>query len=205
MTSISTEDLDTEERIFEAAQAVFLESGFDGARMKEIARRAEINHSMLHYYFRTKGQLFGAVFRRAAMQFMPPLTDVLRSNLPLLEKIDYFVGQYLDTIRASPHIPGFIIQELRRNPDALREIAGSIGGDLIDRLRADIFEAVETGLIRPITPEDLFANLVGLCVWPFIARPMLETLFEAGGSDFESFLEGRHNSVRSFMRHALTP
>ncbi len=84
-------------------------------------------------------------------------------------------------------------------------IAGSVGGDLIDRLRADIHEAVESRLIRPITPEDLFANLVGLCVWPFIARPMLETIFSAGGSDFETFLEGRRNSVRSFMRHALAP
>lgn len=205
MSSIPAKDQATEERIFEAAQAVFLESGFDGARMKEIARRAEINHSMLHYYFRTKGQLFGAVFRRAAMHFMPPLTDVLRSGLPLLEKIDRFVGQYLETIKANPHMPGFIIQELRRKPDALKEIAGSVGGDLIDRLRADIYEAVATGQIRPVTPEDLFANLVGLCVWPFIARPMLETIFTAGGSEFETFLEGRHDSVRSFMRHALAP
>lgn len=205
MSGPATKDKATEERIFDAAQAVFLESGFDGARMKEIARRAEINHSMLHYYFRTKGQLFGAVFRRAAMHFMPPLTDVLRSSLPLLVKIDQFVGQYLETIRANPHMPGFIIQELRRNPDALKEIAGSVGGDLIDRLRADIHEAVATGLIRPVTPEDLFTNLVGLCVWPFIARPMLETIFSAGGSDFETFLEGRHDSVRSFMRHALAP
>ena len=139
------------------------------------------------------------------MSFMPPLTDVLRSGLPLLEKIDRFVGHYLETIKANPHMPGFIIQELRRNPDALKEIAGSMGGDIIDRLRADIFEAVRTGLIRPVTPEDLFANLVGLCVWPFIARPMLETIFSAGGSDFETFLDGRHDSVRSFMRHALAP
>jgi TetR/AcrR family transcriptional regulator len=205
MAISSTKDQATEERIFDAAQAVFLESGFDGARMKEIAGRADINHSMLHYYFRTKGQLFDAVFRRAAMEFMPSLVDVLRSSMPLLEKIDLFVIRYLETIKANPHMPGFIIQELRRNPDALKEIAGSVGGNVIDILRADIYDAVATGLIRRVTPEDLFANLVGLCVWPFIARPMLETIFEAGGSDFETFLDERRDSVRSFMRHALAP
>jgi hypothetical protein len=125
--------------------------------------------------------------------------------LPLLDKIDRFVEQYLATIEANPRMPGFILQELRRKPDALAEVAGLVGGDLIDRLRADIHEAVETGQIRPVTPEDLFTNLVGLCVWPFLAQPMLEAMFVSGGSTFETFLEGRHNSVRSFLRHALAP
>ena len=53
---------ETELKIFEAAQKVFQKSGFEGARMQEIANEAGINKSMLHYYYRNKDTLFMAVF-----------------------------------------------------------------------------------------------------------------------------------------------
>lgn len=48
----------TESRILAAAEGEFLDKGFDGARTTTIAARAGVTHAMLHYYFRTKGQLF---------------------------------------------------------------------------------------------------------------------------------------------------
>ena len=38
-----------EQTILEAAEAEFLEKGYDGAKMLSIARRAGVAHSMLHY------------------------------------------------------------------------------------------------------------------------------------------------------------
>jgi TetR/AcrR family transcriptional regulator len=54
----------TEERIFEAAKTVFSERGMDGARMQEIADKAGINKSLLHYYFRSKEKALQRRFRR---------------------------------------------------------------------------------------------------------------------------------------------
>ena len=48
----------TEQLILEAAEEEFLLKGFDGARTTAIAERAGVTHAMLHYYFRTKEQLF---------------------------------------------------------------------------------------------------------------------------------------------------
>src|SRR5205809_116474 len=53
---------DTESRILDAAHAVFLRSGTAGARMQEIADEAGVNKALLHYYFRNKERLAGAVF-----------------------------------------------------------------------------------------------------------------------------------------------
>ena len=52
----------TEEKIVKAAEEVFMEHGFDGARMQLIADKAEINKAMLHYYFRSKEVLFEKIF-----------------------------------------------------------------------------------------------------------------------------------------------
>ena len=54
---------ETEEKIFEAARLIFQERGFEGARMQEIADKANINKSMLHYYYRSKDNLFFEVFK----------------------------------------------------------------------------------------------------------------------------------------------
>lgn len=47
----------TEQAILEAARKVFVEKGFDGARMQEIADEAGINKALLHYYYRSKEKL----------------------------------------------------------------------------------------------------------------------------------------------------
>ena len=46
---MKTNEQNTEQVILEAAEAEFLEKGYDGAKMLSIARRAGVAHSMLHY------------------------------------------------------------------------------------------------------------------------------------------------------------
>jgi AcrR family transcriptional regulator len=53
----------TEEKIYEAARRVFVSKGMDGARMQEIADEAGMNKALLHYYYRSKENLFKAVFK----------------------------------------------------------------------------------------------------------------------------------------------
>ena len=55
-------DHTTEQKILDAAEVVFHEKGFDGARMQEIADKATINKGLLHYYFKSKDALFDAIF-----------------------------------------------------------------------------------------------------------------------------------------------
>src|SRR6185436_16021584 len=78
----------TEQRILDAAHAVFIRRGTAGARMQEIAEEAGVNKALLHYYFRSKERLAEAVFRRVALQLFPPLIGVLSSpDLSIEEKV----------------------------------------------------------------------------------------------------------------------
>ena len=53
-----------ERKIIDAAREVFVENGYDGAKMRDIAARANINISMLHYYYRSKDNLFDIAFNQ---------------------------------------------------------------------------------------------------------------------------------------------
>src|SRR5438045_7388650 len=78
----------TEQRILDAAHAVFVRRGTAGARMQEIAAEAGVNQALLHYYFRNKEQLARAAFARAAKGFMPAVVQVIASG-----------GELEDTVR----------------------------------------------------------------------------------------------------------
>lgn len=56
------------DRILDVGEALFAEHGFDGVTVRQIARKANVDVALAHYYFGTKQGLFDAVFlRRAAI------------------------------------------------------------------------------------------------------------------------------------------
>src|SRR5436853_7808821 len=100
----SARDGDTENRILEAAQAVFIRRGTAGARMQEIAKEAGVNQALLHYYFRSKERLSQAVFEQFAARLFPTLIQTLSADLPLDAKIDRIIALYLENLSRNPFL-----------------------------------------------------------------------------------------------------
>ena len=59
-----------EKKILDAAKKVFELHGYAGARMQQIADEAEISKASLHYYFRSKENLFERIFDETMSDFM---------------------------------------------------------------------------------------------------------------------------------------
>src|SRR5690348_4687297 len=104
-------DRDTEQRILDAAHEVFLRRGTAGARMQDIAAEAGVNSALLHYYFRSKERLARAVFQRAIEGLLPPVLQLLASDLSLEEKVTGVVHHELDHLARAPYLPGFVLGE----------------------------------------------------------------------------------------------
>jgi TetR/AcrR family transcriptional regulator len=111
----------TEDKIFEAATDVFVEKGMDGARMQDIATQAGINKALLHYYFRTKDQLFSAVFEMIVRKVMKKFAPIFDENVTLEEKIRFFYREHISFLQENPRLPAFIINEINRNPARLKK------------------------------------------------------------------------------------
>src|ERR687896_1327771 len=105
-------DGDTEQRILEAARVVFIRRGTAGARMQEIAHEAGVNQALLHYYFRSKDRLAEAAFREVAGRILPTVFEILGSDATIEEKVQRFVNLYIDSLGASPFLPGYLLSEL---------------------------------------------------------------------------------------------
>lgn len=196
---------DTEQKIFEAAKQVFLEQGTAKARMQEIADEAGINKAMVHYYFRSKDRLSEAVFQEAAGRFLPRIVGVLTGDQPLEDKVESVIREYIDFLGENPHLPGFVIHEINHHSERARQFMRSIGTPDLEPLRSQIEQQVEAGAIRPISAEQFVVNLIALCVFPFVARPMLELVLGFDGDQFDDFIERRRHELPSFFLDALRP
>jgi TetR/AcrR family transcriptional regulator len=193
----------TEKLILDAAKNVFLRKGLDGARMQEIADEAGINKALLHYYFRSKDKLFETIFQEAFKQFLPRVSDLIVSDKPIFEKIWGFVETYIDMLMANPHVPIFILSELNHNPDRLINIFQGFGIQP-QFFAAQIQKEIDAGVIRPVNPRHLIVNMLAMCVFPFVGRPIIKgILFQNDDVQYQVFLQERKTEITLFIINAL--
>lgn len=197
------EELQTEEQILEAAKQIFQERGFAGARMQEIADEAGINKSMLHYYFRSKDKLFQKVFQDSIRQFFPEILKVLNADLALIPKIEKLVETYYEMFKTHPHLPRFVIHEMNQHPERFKEFVKNMGFEIPETFVNQIRSEIESGTMQKINPREFIINTIGLCVFPLIARPMIETIFEMNDEQFQKFLEKRKKELPKFILNAV--
>ena len=209
----ASRDRDTEQRILDAAHAVFLRRGTAGARTQEIAKEAGVNSALLHYYFRTKERLAAAVFQRAASQLMPAVIGILASDANLEEKVRQVIDVELRQLLATPYLPGYIISELTHHPDRAAQLFSSATGLSPAEIRARVFKVLRAQInarvrarrMHAISPQQFAVNLLALCVFPFAARPMVMALAGLDDAGFRQFVERRRKELAPFFLRALRP
>ncbi len=206
MDNTLVSDQSTEQRILEAARRVFVVKGFAGARMQEIADAAGINKALLHYYFRSKEKLFEQIFREAFGRLLPGLAEIFSRPLPFFRKIELFTETYISLVIEQPYLPVFVLSEMHRNPDDFFQ--KHIQPEMLASIRQigrQFAEAAQEGLIRPIDPRQLMLNIMSLCVFPFVGRPMLQRMMQVNDTEYQQLMEARRQSVSAFIIQAIQP
>lgn len=200
----SIKEFDTEKRIFEAAQLVFLQKGLVNTTMQDIASKAGISRTSLHYYFRNKDTLFESILAMAMDNMMPKINQTITKDIPLVEKIIEFAYNYLDLLHDNDQLPGFMASEIRRNPDKvigfILKNSTTINFDIIEK---QIEEEVKAGKVRPFNLSQLIVTVAGLCIFPFICKPVLENVLESDGSNFDSFIIERRKVIAEIITNWL--
>lgn len=193
----------TEEQILDAAKYVFQAKGMDGARMQEIADKAGINKALLHYYYRSKQQLFEAVFKNAFLLLAPQLNTILNDDSTIEEKVENFSFNYISFIVKHPYLPNFIIQELNRNQDFILKLKENKLFPNLDKFKKQVNAEVENGIIKPISAEQLFINILALNIFPFVAKPLIMAFTNVDSKAFGQLMEDRKKEVASFIINSI--
>lgn len=196
-----TKDLSTEEKILEAARRVFLRDGYHGARMEAIAKEAKVNKALLHYYFRSKEKLFDSIFQQIKGGLLPKVAQIFKADLPLFDKIRLFVESYIDLLLESPYVPLFMMNEVNKDPENFIQKMG-----IIEKLQsflpyfiAQLQDEIEKGNIKPIHPMHLLMNTMSMCVFPFLAKPMLQRVSGMSDAQYMDMMRERKKIITEFV------
>ena len=197
-------DKNTEQVILQTARKIFIQKGLAGARMQDIADQAGFNKALVHYYFTSTDKLFDLVFEQEMSNLFSNLVAILSSDLPLFEKIENIVSLDIDHLTQFPGLPIFVLNEMSRNPDVILKRLKKIPVQkVMDGFQKQINSEIKKGTIKRITADQLFINIQSLCIFPFIARPMIKGLLQFDDKTYLVMIEKRKTEVAQFIIGAI--
>src|SRR5690606_25415274 len=136
-----------ETKILKTAKKVFLEKGMAGARMQDIADKAKINKSLLHYYFKNKQTLFNIVFNQVFSIVAPQINNILNDDSAIEDKIRNFTSSYYSFRQKHPHLANFVIHELNENPDFFEKLKTHPKFPNIDKFKYQVEVEIKQGIL----------------------------------------------------------
>jgi TetR/AcrR family transcriptional regulator len=104
----------------------------------------------------------------------------------------------------NPLLPIFILNEVNRNPEKISEI---INLNVINPnlLFASVIKEIEKGNIRKTDPRHLIISIIGMCVFPFIGKPIIKNfLMNNSEEEFTLFISQRKKEITDLVIKSIT-
>ncbi|MFP4446157.1 MAG: TetR/AcrR family transcriptional regulator [Desulfosudaceae bacterium] len=197
---------ETPRKILDAATAVFAWEGFKGARMQQIARKAGVNQALLHYYFRSKENLYEEVLARFFANIFSQLFHDFQEETDPEAAFTRFIHAYMDLLARNPELPRLMVSEIMEGGAHMMRVADRIfaeTGLTPPRLIGPFIEkAVQQNRIRPVDPMQTTISVIGMCIFYFVARPLLVYVW-GEPADEKQFLEDRKNAIVDLVLHGI--
>jgi len=190
----------TEERIKEAARKLFTQHGFAATRTRDIAKEAGINLALLNYYFRSKQKLFDLVMMENFKKFLSGMTVNFQDpTLAIEDRLERIATAYVDFLTRFPDLPLFILNEIRSNPSKIAQQINQKVGPARSAFFQELLAAKKEGRIE-LEPFHFVANMVGLTVFPFVGRPLLQRVTGVTDEQFLQLMEERKKLVPMWIK-----
>jgi AcrR family transcriptional regulator len=199
----------TEQIILDVAEKLFIEKGYTGTKTTEIANEAGVNHALLHYYFRTKENLFNQIFEQKAVQLLGCFAITFDKDLSFFEKIKVGIETHFELLSKSPKLPLFILREIvtdnSRKVYILKNLL-PVGKELYKKLKVAIRNEMQKGNIRPVKTTDLLLSIVSLNVFAFVAAQIFFDMdAEEDQGKIRFFLDERKRNNVELIINSLKP
>lgn len=195
---MKTDNESMEYQILEAAEKLFLEQGYAKTTTGQIAKLAGCNQALVHYYYRTKDNLFDKIFEEKVRLVASKFLTVDSIEMALEEKITNLVNIHFDFLKQNPKLVQFIINEISSNPERLQTLANKLQNYpkvFFEKLDAVLKKEIKKDTIRPISSTDLMLTIVSLNMAPFLIAPILQTIMNLSDKELQEIQEQRKLEV----------
>jgi TetR/AcrR family transcriptional regulator len=150
--------LANEADILRAAEHVFARAGFAGATMAEIAERAGIPKSNLHYYFGTKRDIYRAVLTHILDLWLAPTDGIREDKDPRAALADY-IDAKMRLTASHPDASRVFANEVLHGATEIGDVLRSELRSLVERKAGVIEGWIADGRMAPVDPRHLFFTI----------------------------------------------
>jgi TetR/AcrR family transcriptional repressor of mexJK operon len=148
------------EKILEAAYQRFLHYGYSKTTMNEIAGDLSLSKALLYYYFPDKSQLYIAVMRKLAGEYIENLQTTLNASANLREAFVSQIDIQHNFIVTNYNFFDFFRLNEQNLPDMIWEIITEIHQTEMVLLSAAIKAEVEKGSIKHVDNPEQIVDLL---------------------------------------------
>ena len=168
--------------ILDAALALFVERGFAGTRLDDVAERAGLSKAAIYLYFEDKTALFQGVVRHAIAVNLSTVEAMLKAHRgsigELLPRIlEFMAGRIEDS--PLPAVAKLVISESRAFPEIGRFYLKEVIGRGFPLLEGLIRRGIAQGEFRPVDPGMTVRSIIG----PMLLAVLWRTVFEPIGAE----------------------
>lgn len=189
-----------EEKIIQAARKLFTEKGFDAVKTRDIAKEAGINLALLNYYFRSKENLFEIVMRENMGSFMNVISEIVNNKeTTIKEKIEALVSNYIRMLTINPNIPLFVLSQGKSDDIRMKFREKFQGSYFMEQIN----KAIKKGKITKMDPTNLMLNIVGLTIFPFVARRIFQSNNTVTDEQFNKLMMERKEMIPIWINAML--
>jgi AcrR family transcriptional regulator len=182
-------DSSTEEQVIAAAKKIFTQKGFEATKMRDIADEADINLSLINYYFRSKEKLFALIMTENINKLFEKVIPIFNNEqTDLYKKIELLCVHYIDLLRQNPDFALFIVNEVLSGNNEIKGFAAKKESIQQSVFAKQVFALKQKGKIK-YHPLHILMNVMSMLLFPFLTQ---NTMGKTVGTDeFHNMMEER--------------
>lgn len=191
-----------EEQILLVAKELFMQNGYEGVSTTQVAKAVGCNQALVHYYYRTKQNLFKIICQQEIQKMLKILADIPQEDISFEDFIEKIIEAQIGFLKNNPDAPFFIIGELRHNSEVLRmmrELFSEFGKEIVGKIRLFVQMKQSKGELKDISIEDLLIDIVSLDVMSFVGQVLFTQILEMDSQTQEAFLERRKTHIKKLI------
>jgi TetR/AcrR family transcriptional regulator len=142
-------------KILKAGESVFSRRGFDGATTAEIAREAGVAKATVHYYFKTKEDLYAGVLDRIHLIWEEALNDI-RADADPARAFSRYIARKMRYSREYPELTRLWTMEVLSGATRVEQFLRVRSRKILDEKSVVVRGWIAEGKMDPVDPIHLF-------------------------------------------------
>lgn len=195
-----------EEQILLVAKELFMQNGYEGVSTTQVAKAVGCNQALVHYYYRTKQNLFKIICQQEIQKMLKILADIPQEDISFENFIEKIIEAQIGFLKNNPDAPFFIIGELRHNSEVLkmmRELFSEFGKEIVGKIRMFVQMKQSKGELNDVSVEDLLIDIVSLDMMSFVGQVLFTQILEMDSQTQEAFLERRKTHIKKLILSSI--